>query len=137
MAQYTYQTVTGPVEIEIDSHWAKMLATEDELKKITERKHVRADHKFAPGGPLSLEDIRYEGRWLTGHDSCIEAAEFAVDLENALTMLTDLQRRYFLLARVYNYNFAEIGRLDGKHRTTIQRLVESAEKKIFDKLYSI
>ena len=130
MAKYTYDTVTGPVEIEVDPYWEKILKAEDALEELNDRKHARPDHKYAPCAPLSLESLYREGTWFEDHDDGIAAAELSVDLQRALAALTKLQRRYFILARLKGYSYVEIGQRDGKDPSTVQRLVESAEKKI-------
>ena len=61
MSTYVYQTARGPVEIETDTHWADILKGEDKAEQASERKHTRPDHKYAPGEPLALEWLRFEG----------------------------------------------------------------------------
>ncbi len=130
MAIYHYDSVTESIEIEIDPSWAEILKEIDVAEQLNERKHVRPDHKYAPGVPLSLERLRFEGAWFVDHDCCIAAAILSADLDCALQTVTDLQRRYYMLTRIYEFYYSEIGVLDGKHRSTIHRLVEAAEKKI-------
>ncbi|MDL2234686.1 hypothetical protein LJC07_00840 [Christensenellaceae bacterium OttesenSCG-928-L17] len=130
MTKYTYQTVTGPVEIDIAPYWEAILKAEDAKEELNNRKHSRADHKYAPCAPLSLESLHYEGAWFEDHDNPIAAAELRMDLERALARLSDLQRRYFIMARIEGRSYVEIGEYEGKAPSTIQRLVESAERRI-------
>jgi RNA polymerase sigma factor (sigma-70 family) len=130
MKTYTYQSVTRPVEIEIDDAWAELLETMDATDLLAERKHVRADHKYAPGKPFSLDSLCDGGRWFEDRSFDIDALELLIDLGSALKTLTDRQRRYFVLSRWKGYSFTEIARLESKDSSTIQRLVEVAEKKI-------
>lgn len=130
MAKYTYQTAMGQIEIDVDPYWEKILKAEDALGELNNRKHSRPDHKYAPCAPLSLESLSYEGAWFEDNDDPIAAAELRMNLERALAKLTDLQRRYFTLSRIEGRNYVEIGEYEGKDPSTIQRLVESAEKKV-------
>ncbi len=130
MAIHTYDSVTGPITIEVDPQWAAMLHLEDEALLRNNRKHSRSDHKYAPGTPLSLERLFLEGKWFEDRNCLIKAAELSLDLISAMKSLTALQVRYFILARIYDYDYVAIGKLVGKHSTTIQRLVESAMKKL-------
>jgi RNA polymerase sigma factor (sigma-70 family) len=130
MTNYKYDTATGPVEIEVDERWASLLKEEDADERNSERRHIRPDHKYAPGEPLSLDGARYEGEWLEDRRDEIEAAALSVDLERALRSLTELQRRYFILSRIEGYSYAEIAKADGKQTSTVLRLVEAAAKKL-------
>ncbi len=73
MAIYHYDSVTESIEIDIDQSWAEILKEMDEAEQLNERKHVRPDHKYAPGVPLSLERLRFEGAWFADRDCCIAA----------------------------------------------------------------
>jgi RNA polymerase sigma factor (sigma-70 family) len=130
MTKYTYQTATGPVEIDVDPYWAKILKAEDALEERNHRKYARPDHKYAPCAPLSLESLYCEGKWFEDHDDAISAAELSLDLERALAALTDPQRRYFVMTRLEGYSYAEIARREGRHLTTVRGIVEVAEKKV-------
>ena len=130
MAKYTYQTATGPVEIEVDEHWAATIMAADIAEQNIERRHTRPDHKYAPGEPVSLDSLPYEGEWLEDRRDEIGEAMLSADLERALRSLTELQKRYFILNRLEGYSYAEIARADGKQTSTVLRLVESAAKKL-------
>ena len=61
---------------------------------LSERKHRRKDHKYAPGMPLSLETLSYEGEWLkddTAANTLLEI-EKKHDIETVLLVLTPKQR---------------------------------------------
>ena len=130
MANYIYESVTGPVEIEVDEYWENLLKAEDTGEENAERKHNRPDHKYALGEPLSLEDLWLEGEWFSDRDSGIEDAEFFMDLGRALQSLSDLQRRYFILSRIQGYGHTEISISDSKDRTTVREVLRAADKKI-------
>ena len=97
---------------------------------LDERKHVRSDHKYALGTPISINVLPYDGELLRDRTGDITDIELSVDIKRALEMLTDLQRRYITLYYVEGYNYREIARLDGKSASTIFRLVQSAIKNL-------
>ena len=130
MKQYTYQTAMGPVEIEVDENWAALLQAEDIDEQNTGRKHTRLDHKYAPGEPVSLDNVQYGGEWLSDRRDGIEEAVLSADLNRALLTLTDLQRRYFILNRLKGYSYAEIARREGKSKETVFGIIEAAVKKL-------
>ena len=130
MTKYTYQTATGPVEIGADPYWASILEAEDLKEELNDRKHARPDHKYAPCAPLSLESLFCDGKWFADPNDCIAAAELAVDLERAMDTLTDLQRRYYRLARLEGYKCTEIAKRDGKDPSTVREIVKAAERKV-------
>ena len=128
--KYTYESVTGSIEIEIDESWEAILVAMDEAEKNEDRRHHRSDHKYAPGEPISLDNLLYEGDWLADTDDDIASIELAADLEQALLELTELQRRYFLMAYVDGFTCAEIARLEGKNKTTVWKTVEAARERL-------
>lgn len=130
MENYKYNTATGPVTIEIEPSWAEMLTDADAEEAKSNRRHKRSDHKYAPGEPVSLDSADCDDGWLANRNNDIADVEFFLDMEKAMATLSDLQQRYFILNRLKGYSYAEIARLDGKHKSTVQRLTESAAEKI-------
>jgi len=130
MKNYTYHTATEPVKIEIDEEWAARLNKADVEEIRANRSHTRADHKYAPGEPISFDSLDYFGEWFTDRGDNMEAVKLSLDLERALALLTDLQRQYFIMNRLEGYSCAEIARREGKHKVTVLDIVEAAEKKI-------
>ena len=130
MKHYTYETAVESVTIEVDEMWHKLLLEADIENANTDRKHTRPDHKYAPGHPVSLDSLAYDGEWLANHDDGIAAAALSIDLERALAALTKLQRRYYLLSRIEGFSNAEIARLDGKDESTVREAIKAADAKI-------
>ena len=130
MQSYTYNTATGPVSIEVDEKWRQFLMEADAAEANNNRCHTRADHKYAPGEPVSLDSLEYEGEWFADRSGNIESAEFSADLERALETLTDLQRRYFVMARLEGYSYAEIARIFGKTEATVRGALKAADRKM-------
>ena len=130
MKNYTYETLTGPVTIEVDEYWHKLLLEADEEEENNDRAHTRSDHKYAPGAPVSLESLEYESKSLADPNNYIAAVELAVDLNNALKTLTPLQERYYILHHLQDIPCAEIARREGKSTVAIFKLVRKAERKV-------
>ena len=130
MKNYTYDTATEPVTIEVDEKWAVLLAEADTEEANANRKHTRSDRKYAPGTPVSFDSLDFDGELFADCGNEIANLELTIDLKRALATLTELQRRYFILNRLEGYSYAEIARREGKHKSTVQRLTESAAEKL-------
>ena len=63
---------------------------------ISERKHTRTDHKYSPGAPLSIDEADPSGAWISGGRGELDSAEFSIDLDTALSTLTESQRFCFV-----------------------------------------
>ena len=125
--KYTYETLDGSIAIEVDEKWHAWLTEADKLERNQERRHHRADHKYAQGAPLSLD----AEDWLVLHTTTSYAVvELKIDLEIALETLTELQRRYFILSRMHGYSSHEIAKFEGKSQKTIHESICQAERKI-------
>ena len=130
MALYAYDSVTGSVEIDVDKEWADWLTSADNDELNGERSHVRPDHKYAPGEPVSIDSLDYLGEWIKDQRDEIGAVELSVDMSRALQSLAKLQRRYLTLTKLKGYSYTAIALLDGKNESTIRRLTESAMRRI-------
>ena len=129
--KYIYKTATGNVIVELDESWHEILSTEDRDEFNQERRHTRNDHKYARGTPILMGAQESADDWLVfSMDESLKAVELKVDLEIALKALTPLQRRYFVLNRMWGYSYAEIGGFEGKSKMTICGIVLAAERKI-------
>ena len=132
MQNYTYETVTGPVTIEIDEKWAALLAEADEEEANANRRHSRPDHKYAPGEPVSLDSLIYDGELLTdrNYDGSVETIEFSIDLERAFSVLTELQRLYMTEVYLNGYSYAELERKNGISEAAIRKHIKLALQKM-------
>jgi RNA polymerase sigma factor (sigma-70 family) len=63
---------------------------------LSERKHCRADHKYAPGVPVAIDSVESDCERTCICESATDGVDFQIDLEAALETLTDLQRRCFV-----------------------------------------
>lgn len=61
---------------------------------LSERKHIRPDHKYAPGTPVSLENMNYEGAWFADNAAAdiLLGVEQTIDIEAILKTLTPKQK---------------------------------------------
>lgn len=131
MKTYTYETLDGIITIEIDEIWCTYLANEDRYEENQERRHIRSDHKYALGEPISFDTAERTEDWLVFSSlTSYKAVELKIDLEMALKILTPLQKKYFMLNRVLGYSSVEIAKFEGKRQCGIHRSVQQAEKKI-------
>jgi RNA polymerase sigma factor (sigma-70 family) len=130
MANYTYETATGSITIEIDEEWATRLTDADTDEANANRRHTRPDHKYAPGEPVSLDSLEYDGEWFTDRGDGIEAIELSVDMERALATLTGLQRRYVTLAVLRGHSYAELARKDNISEAAIRKHIKLAMPKL-------
>ena len=60
---------------------------------LSERKHIRPDHKYSYGTPQSLDDIKYEGDWFTDNsaENLLVNIEQTIDIEAILKTLPPKQ----------------------------------------------
>ena len=97
---------------------------------LDERRHIRDDHKYAHGAPVSTEDLAHGIGLCGGSGEVFAGIELSVDLKKALITLTELQRKYFVLNRINGYSCSEIARIYGKDESTIRESLRAADKKI-------
>jgi len=118
--KYEYINATGKIEIEVDEQFYDILLALDREEFNSDRKHARRH-------PLSLEEMEYEGDWLSdGADilSDLIKSEDSERLHKALASLTSSQQA--LLERVYakNEKIVDIARKMGVSQPAIsQRLL--------------
>jgi RNA polymerase sigma factor (sigma-70 family) len=130
MKNYTYDTATGPVTIELDEKWAAYLTKADAEGVNANRRHTRPDHKYAPGAPVSLDSLEYDGDWLADQNDGIALAELSIDLERAMASLTDLQRRYVSEVYLCGCSYAELARKDSISEAAVRKHVKLAITKL-------
>ena len=131
MKYYTYKTLDDDLTIEVDDKWHTWLTEADSIEDNHERRHRRADHKYAYGNPLALDSFSSADDWLMFNQiTSYTAVELRVDLDMAMETLTDLQRRYFIMNRILEYSSHEIAKLEGKRQSTVHKTIAQAEKNI-------
>jgi len=102
--KYTYATVTGNQEIEVDEGFGEVLLAMDMEEANSNRKHSRRR-------PVSLDSADYDGEWFADDVDLlgdVVRKESHESLQAALMQLTHEQRS--LIKQVY---------LDGVHPSTI------------------
>jgi hypothetical protein len=97
---------------------------------LAERKHIRTDHKYCPGAPLSLEKADPEGVWIPDRRNELGDIETQIDVANALGTLTELQRFCFIEICLNGRSYRDVAYECGRHFTTIAGTVKAAKEKI-------
>ena len=99
---------------------------------LSERKHIRPDHKYFYGSPQSFESVEYEGDWFRDNAAAeiLLNIEQSADIETALRTLTEKQRaliRALVFDDITSTEYAQANNLD---KSTVSRNLEGARKKI-------
>lgn len=97
---------------------------------LAERKHKRTDHKFCPGKPLSIEDKDSNQVWIGVACDELSEVEMSVDIENALSTLTELQRYCFVEVCLKERSYTAVAKERNRHHSTIQEAVSASRKKL-------
>ena len=97
---------------------------------LNERRHTRPDHKYAPGTALAIDTVDPDGAWISGGRGGLDEVEYAIDLEAALSKLTDLQRASFMEVRLNGRTQADVAYELGVSRESVKQAVEGALKKL-------
>jgi hypothetical protein len=97
---------------------------------LSERKHFRADHKYAPGVPMAIDAVDPDGARISGGRNDFDDAERNIDFEKALSMLTGAQNE-LLRAIVYEgATPAEYARDKHINKSVVSRTLERARKNL-------
>jgi hypothetical protein len=97
---------------------------------LSERKHIRGDHKYCPGVPLSIEGSDPDGVWIRDPRNNLADAEANADFSHALGTLTELQRFSFIEVCINGRTYRDVAAEIEKHYTTIEQAVKGARKKL-------
>lgn len=122
--------------------WLKLGMREDKIMQIhfgkdgdysiwlAERKHTRSDHKYCMGKPVSLEEVDPDNIWISDPRNAFDDVVTNVDVENALGILTKLQRYSFIEVCMKERSYVNVARELNKHHSTIQEAVKTSKKKL-------
>lgn len=102
---------------------------------LNERKHIRADRKYAPGTPLAIDTVDPDGAWISNGRCELDDTEWSIDQEVALSKLTELQRKSFAAVRLDGYTQEEASVLLGVSRESVKQAIAGAIRKL-QKFYS-
>ena len=97
---------------------------------LNERRHTRPDHKYAPGTAVAIDTVDPDGAWISGGRGGLDEVEYDIDLERAMSMLTDLQRASFVGVRLKGRTQAAVAHELGVSRESVKQAVEGALKKL-------
>jgi hypothetical protein len=94
------------------------------------RKHTRADRKYSPGTPVAVDTVDPDGAWISGGRGGLDDADFSVDLENALSTLTELQRFCFVEVEMNGRTQQSVADELGKSREDVKYAIGAAKKNL-------
>jgi RNA polymerase sigma factor (sigma-70 family) len=97
---------------------------------LSERRHTRSDRKYAPGTPVAIDTADPDGVWIHDRRSSPDAVEFNVDLEAALSTLTELQRFCFVEVAVNDRTQQSVADELQIAQQTVDRHIRAAKKKL-------
>jgi RNA polymerase sigma factor (sigma-70 family) len=97
---------------------------------LDERRHTRADHKYALGTPISTGDMSFIEDIPAKNESVFDSVDFSIDLEQALTPLTDLQRKYVILVLIHECSYAEAARKNNITEGAVRKHIRLALPKL-------
>ena len=97
---------------------------------LVEHKHKRSDHKYAPGYPISLDDIKFEGVWFQDHSAAdlLLSVEVEADIVAMLQILTPKQRALLEALIFDGITCADFAQAHGLDKSTVARNLERARK---------
>jgi len=125
--KYTYFSVTGMIEAEVDEQLREQLSAMDDDWFNSERRHRR--HCTVP-----LDDCEFEGEWFEDIYDAIGEIETMMDTEPLVSSLTELQRACFMETRLNGRLQQEMADVLGKSRSTIKKAARRAAE-ILKKIY--
>lgn len=67
-----------------------------EIRAWATQRLIRSDRKYAPGTPVAIDEVDPEGAWISGGRGGLDDVELNIDLESALSCLTESQRFCFV-----------------------------------------
>jgi RNA polymerase sigma factor (sigma-70 family) len=99
---------------------------------LSERSHRRADHKYAPGAPLSLDAFKYEGALFIDPKSEDELTntEQTADIETALSALPPGQAKLARALIFERITPAEYARRNGISKAAVSKTLGKLQKKL-------
>ena len=97
---------------------------------LNERKHTRPDHKYAPGMPVAIDVVDPSGEWISNGRGGLDDAEFNIDLEAALSKLTELQRFCFVEVVLNGRTQESVAIEIGKTRENVKYAIGAANKNL-------
>ena len=101
---------------------------------LNERKHIRPDHKYAPGTPVAIDAVDPEGAWISNGRRGLDDVEFNIDFESALSTLTELQRVSLMEVRFNGRTQEDVPNELDVSRESVKQAITGALKK-FKKFY--
>lgn len=124
--KYTYKTITGDVDINVDEKWIEILKEMDKEEELNERKETRRHE--------SLELSMDEHEWLDNHEEPVEETicrlETAEALDEAIATLTAKQRDAFMAVHFYGLSIGDVAKAKGISKQAVAKSLAQAKKKL-------
>ena len=117
--KYTYFSVTGIIEADLDDYWHQVLIAMD-------KKEFNSDRRHNSRCTVALDGCEFEGDWFMDGSDAIAEIEAVIDMERALAALTELQRICFTETKLNGKPQREVAVGLGKSRSTVRRAVDGA-----------
>jgi len=128
--KYTYRTVLGLVTIEVDEKWHGLLEQLDTEEANANRRHIRNDHKYAPGTPISLNTVDESAEIPCKPRNIPDMAGIINDLRTALERLTHMQRFCFIETELGGRTQQSVADELGIAQKNVNKHIKAARKKI-------
>lgn len=132
--QYKFSTET--VEIDVSDDWGNRILEFNRADYNSERKDHRADHKYCPGTPISVEDaesIEYSGlKKQRGQIYADELLDNLIEdeendrLHNAISKLPETQQKVINAVFFDGLKPAEYARINGVSRSAVSQQMANA-----------
>lgn len=97
---------------------------------LSERKHTRSDHKYAPGTPAVIDTVDPDNAWISDSRDYFGETETRLDIESALATLPSAQSELVRAVVLGGLTPAEYARDKHINKSVVSRTLGRARKKI-------
>jgi RNA polymerase sigma factor (sigma-70 family) len=97
---------------------------------LDERRHTRKDHKYAPGTPISIDEVGADKIPISDERMGLDEVEFHIDLETALAMLPTAQRNLVEAIVSETMTPAEYARSEGISKAAVSGTLKRTRKNL-------
>lgn len=115
-----YQFATETVEIEVDDDWGCLVIDMDRMEYNNDHKETRRH--------VSLDAALYEGEVFVDEGANLEKYADSIDLQQAISTLTDHQRRIINGYYFHGLTYVELGRELGISEASVRKAADRALK---------
>jgi len=115
-----YQFATETVEIEVDDDWGCLVIDMDRMEYNNDHKETRRH--------VSLDAALYEGEVFVDESANLEKNADSIDLQKAISTLTDHQQRIINGYYFDGFTYVELGRELGISEASVRKAADRALK---------